>query len=66
MSASTDLRSSLEATAALQSLAHQSPEHAQAVEVFLAQWQGRSGSLKQHQGTEADDYTKKRPGTAAR
>ena len=42
MSASTDLRSSLEATAALQSLAHQSPEHGQAVEAFLAQWQERS------------------------
>ena len=43
MSAGTDLRSSLEATAALQSLAHQSPEHGRAVEAFLAQWQDRSG-----------------------
>ena len=43
MGAGTDLRSSLEATAALQSLAHQSPEHGRAVEAFVAQWQERSG-----------------------
>ena len=41
MGAGTDLRSSLEATAALQSLAHQSPEHGRAVAAFLAQWQER-------------------------
>ena len=41
MSGATDLRSSLEATAALQSLAHQSPEHGRAVEAFLAQWRQR-------------------------
>lgn len=41
--AGTDLRSSLETAAALQSLAHQSPEHVRAVEAFLAQWQARTG-----------------------
>ena len=41
MGAGTDLRSSLEATATLQSLAHQSPEHGRAVAALLAQWQER-------------------------
>ena len=61
ISASPDLRSSLEATAALQSLAHQSPEHGHAVKIFLAQWQERSGRRKQNQGRQSDDCNTNAP-----